>query len=161
MAKKSNCLQLIGRMPPQDQDALLARLDELLAKGMPAKEAQLQATMDVLAQVERERDVAKAQDRARDAVDCKENFYDQIRKRAANNDAGRGNRQAWGAGLPATFRGRRAIAGGRRGGCLAVIDRIGSTPIPAASQRFMDPLRLTRVTRRIAFCSRPRTGRGW
>lgn len=54
MAKTSNCLQLIDRMPQQDQDALLARLDALQAKGLSPKEAQLQAAIDVLAQVERE-----------------------------------------------------------------------------------------------------------
>ena len=60
MAKTSNCLQLIDRMPQQDQDAILARLDALQAKGLTAKEAQLQAAIDVLAQVEREGQARKS-----------------------------------------------------------------------------------------------------
>lgn len=63
MATTSNCLQLIDRMPQQDQDALLARLDALQAKGMTAKEAQLQAAIDVLAQVEREGQIRKSPER--------------------------------------------------------------------------------------------------
>lgn len=54
MATFSNCLQIVNAMPEQDQDALLARLDELLAQGMSPKEAQLQAAIDVLAQIERD-----------------------------------------------------------------------------------------------------------
>jgi hypothetical protein len=54
MATFTNCLQIVNAMPEQDQDALLTRLDELQARGMRPKEAQLQAAIDVLAQVERE-----------------------------------------------------------------------------------------------------------
>ena len=65
MAKFSNCLQIVNAMPQRDQDALLARLDELQAQGLSAKDAQLQAAIDVLAQVEREaaRGVSKSVDR--------------------------------------------------------------------------------------------------
>lgn len=54
MAKFTNCLQIVNAMPEQDQDALLARLDALQAQGLSPKEAQLQAAIDVLAQVQRE-----------------------------------------------------------------------------------------------------------
>jgi hypothetical protein len=60
MAKFTNCLQIVNAMPEQDQDALLARLDELQARGMSPKEAQLQAAIDVLAQVEREGQARKS-----------------------------------------------------------------------------------------------------
>jgi hypothetical protein len=60
MAKFTNCLQIVNAMPEQDQDALLARLDELQAQGMSPKEAQLQAAIDVLAQVEREGQARKS-----------------------------------------------------------------------------------------------------
>jgi hypothetical protein len=60
MAKFTNCLQIVNAMPEQDQDALLARLDELQARGMSPKEAQLQAAIDVLAQVEREGQMRKS-----------------------------------------------------------------------------------------------------
>lgn len=63
MAKLTNCLQIVNAMPEQDQDALLARLDELQAQGLSPKEAQLQAAIDVLAQVEREGQVSKSADR--------------------------------------------------------------------------------------------------
>lgn len=64
MAKFTNCLQIVNAMPEQDQDALLARLDELQAQGMSPKEAQLQAAIDVLAQVEREGGIRKSPERA-------------------------------------------------------------------------------------------------
>jgi hypothetical protein len=63
MAKFTNCLQIVNAMPEQDQDALLARLDELQAQGMSPKEAQLQAAIDVLAQVEREGQIRKSPER--------------------------------------------------------------------------------------------------
>lgn len=63
MATLTNCLQIVNAMPQQDQDALLARLDELQAQGMSPKEAQLQAAIDVLAQVEREGGIRKSADR--------------------------------------------------------------------------------------------------
>ena len=63
MAKFTNCLQIVNAMPEQDQDALLARLDELQARGMSPKEAQLQAAIDVLAQVEREGGIRKSPER--------------------------------------------------------------------------------------------------
>jgi hypothetical protein len=63
MAKFTNCLQIVNAMPEQDQDALLARLDELQARGMSPKEAQLQAAIDVLAQVEREGGMRKSASR--------------------------------------------------------------------------------------------------
>lgn len=63
MAKFTNCLQIVNAMPEQDQDALLARLDELQARGMSPKEAQLQAAIDVLAQVEREGQARKSTER--------------------------------------------------------------------------------------------------
>jgi hypothetical protein len=76
MANTSNCLQLIDRMPQQDQDALLARLDALQAQGMTAKEAQLQAAIDVLAQVEREGQIRKSADRVTDTPAFKRWFGD-------------------------------------------------------------------------------------
>lgn len=76
MAKTSNCLQLIDRMPQQDQDAILARLDALQAKGLTAKEAQLQAAIDVLAQVEREGQARKSADRVTDTPAFKKWFGD-------------------------------------------------------------------------------------
>lgn len=56
MAKFTNCLQIVNAMPEQDQEALLARLDELQGQGLSPKEAQLQAAIDVLAQVEQAAD---------------------------------------------------------------------------------------------------------
>ena len=47
-------------MPQQDQDALLARLDELQARGMSPGEAQLMAAIDVLTQLERESGIRKS-----------------------------------------------------------------------------------------------------
>ena len=68
MATFSKCLEIVNAMPQRDQDALLARLDELQAQGMSPKEAQLRAAIDVLAQVEREGQVLKSVDRTyRDA----------------------------------------------------------------------------------------------
>lgn len=66
MATFSNCLQIINAMPERDQDALLARLDELQAQGLSPKEAQLQAAIDVLAQVEREGGIRKSASRVTD-----------------------------------------------------------------------------------------------
>lgn len=63
MATFSNCLNIINRMSQRDQDALLARLDELQAQGLSAKEAQLQAAIDVLAQVQGEGQIRKSDDR--------------------------------------------------------------------------------------------------
>jgi hypothetical protein len=63
MAQFSNCLQIVNNMPERDQEALLSRLDQLQAQGLSAKEAQLQAAIDVLAQVEREGQVRKSADR--------------------------------------------------------------------------------------------------
>jgi hypothetical protein len=56
MATFTNCLQIVNAMPEQDQDALLTRLDELQAQGMSPKEAQLQAAIDVLTQIEQAAD---------------------------------------------------------------------------------------------------------
>ncbi len=63
MAQFTTCLQIVNAMPQRDQDALLARLEELQAQGMSPKEAQLQAAIDVLAQVEREGQIRKSADR--------------------------------------------------------------------------------------------------
>lgn len=63
MAKFSNCLQIVNNMPEQDQEALLTRLDELQAQGMTAKEAQLQAAIDVLAQVQSEAPIKASTER--------------------------------------------------------------------------------------------------
>lgn len=49
MAQISNCLKLITKLDERDQDALVARLDELQAQGVPAEKAQIQAAIDVLA----------------------------------------------------------------------------------------------------------------
>jgi hypothetical protein len=76
MAKFTNCLQIVNAMPEQDQDALLARLDELQARGMSPKEAQLQAAIDVLAQVEREGQARKSADRVTDTPAFKRWFGD-------------------------------------------------------------------------------------
>ena len=48
MAQISNCLKLISKLDERDQDALVARLDELQARGVPAERAQIQAAIDVL-----------------------------------------------------------------------------------------------------------------
>lgn len=48
MAQISNCLKLISKLDERDQDALVARLDELQAQGVPAERAQIQAAIDVL-----------------------------------------------------------------------------------------------------------------
>lgn len=63
MANFSNCLQIVNNMPERDQEALLSRLDELQAQGMSPTEAQLQAAIDVLAQVESEGQIRKSEDR--------------------------------------------------------------------------------------------------
>lgn len=76
MATFSNCLQIVNAMPQRDQDALLARLDELQAQGMSPKEAQLQAAIDVLAQVEREGDIRKSASRVTDTPEFKRWFGD-------------------------------------------------------------------------------------
>ena len=76
MATFSNCLQIVNAMPQQDQDALLARLDELQAQGMSPKEAQLQAAIDVLAQVEREGGIRKSASRITDTPAFKRWFGD-------------------------------------------------------------------------------------
>ena len=76
MAKFTNCLQIINAMPQQDQDALLARLDELQAQGLSPKEAQLQAAIDVLAQVAREGEIRKSADRITDTPAFKRWFGD-------------------------------------------------------------------------------------
>ena len=54
MAQITNCLKLISRMPESDQDALVSRLDELQALGVPAQRAQVQAAIDLMARLERE-----------------------------------------------------------------------------------------------------------
>lgn len=51
MAQISNCLKLISKLDERDQDALVARLDELQAQGVPAERAQIQAAIDVLTAV--------------------------------------------------------------------------------------------------------------
>ena len=76
MATFSNCLQIVNAMPQRDQDALLARLDELQAQGMSPKEAQLQAAVDVLAQVEREGEIRKSASRVTDTPAFKRWFGD-------------------------------------------------------------------------------------
>lgn len=65
MAKFTTCLQIVNAMPQRDQDALLARLDALQAQGLSPKEAQLQAAIDVLAQVERDAVLAHTVDVAK------------------------------------------------------------------------------------------------
>jgi len=54
MAQITNCLKLISRMPESDQDALVSRLDELQALGVPAQRAQVQAAIDLMSRLERE-----------------------------------------------------------------------------------------------------------
>lgn len=51
---KSACLKLIAKLDERDQDAVLARLDELQAQGIPAKDAQVQAVADVILNLKRE-----------------------------------------------------------------------------------------------------------
>ena len=63
MATFSKCLAIINKMSQQDQDALLARLDELQAQGLTAKEAQMQAAVDTLAQVQQEASIKKSPER--------------------------------------------------------------------------------------------------
>ena len=50
----SSCLKLIAKIDERDQDAILARLDELQAQGVPAKRAQVQAAIDVLTGLRKE-----------------------------------------------------------------------------------------------------------
>ena len=54
MAQISNCLKLLSKIDERDQDALVARLDELQAQGLPAERAQIQAAIDVLTSVQGE-----------------------------------------------------------------------------------------------------------
>ena len=54
MAQISNCLKLLSKIDERDQDALVARLDELQAQGVPAERAQIQAAIDVLTAVQGE-----------------------------------------------------------------------------------------------------------
>lgn len=53
MAQISNCLKIISKLDERDQDALVARLDEIQAHGVPAERAQSQAAIDVLAGLQR------------------------------------------------------------------------------------------------------------
>lgn len=53
MAQISNCLKIISKLDERDQDALVARLDEIQAHGVPAERAQIQAAIDVMAQLAR------------------------------------------------------------------------------------------------------------
>ena len=50
----TSCLKLVAKINERDQDALLSRLDELQAQGMPAQRAQIQAAIDVLSGLRRE-----------------------------------------------------------------------------------------------------------
>jgi hypothetical protein len=53
--KMSGCLALVAKMPEADQDALLARVDQYQADGIPAERAQVMAANDVLAEIRAER----------------------------------------------------------------------------------------------------------
>ncbi len=53
--KMSGCMALVSRMSQSDQDALLARLDQYQADGIPAERAQIMAASDMLAEVDAER----------------------------------------------------------------------------------------------------------
>ena len=59
MAFTSNCLRIVNAMPQWDQDALLARMDELIAQGLRPAQAQVRAAEDTLAKVLTERDIAE------------------------------------------------------------------------------------------------------
>lgn len=54
--KMSGCLALVAKMPQSDQDALLARLDQYQADGIPAERAQVMAANDMLAEIRAERE---------------------------------------------------------------------------------------------------------
>lgn len=53
--KMTGCMALVARMPQADQDALLARLDQYQADGIPAERAQVMATNDMLEELRAER----------------------------------------------------------------------------------------------------------
>jgi hypothetical protein len=53
--KMSGCMALVSRMSQSDQDALLARLDQYQADGIPAERAQIMAASDMLAELDAER----------------------------------------------------------------------------------------------------------
>jgi hypothetical protein len=50
----SSCMQVVNKMLPADQDAVLQRLEQLEAEGVPREQAQLQAAQEVLARLEAE-----------------------------------------------------------------------------------------------------------
>ena len=52
----SNCVSIANRLIPEDQDAVLKRLDELVATGITPAAAQLVAAQDTLAALQAERD---------------------------------------------------------------------------------------------------------
>lgn len=54
--KMSGCMKLIAKMSEADQDALLQRLDQYEADGVPADRAQFMAAQDMLAEIQGERD---------------------------------------------------------------------------------------------------------
>lgn len=54
--KMSGCMKLISKMSEADQDALLQRLDQYEADGVPRERAQTMAAQDMLAEIQGERD---------------------------------------------------------------------------------------------------------
>lgn len=53
--KMTGCMALVAKMPQADQDALLERLDQYQADGIPAERAQTMAARDMLAEIQAER----------------------------------------------------------------------------------------------------------
>ena len=53
--KMSGCMKIVAKMDQDDQDSLLARLDQYQADGVPAERAQVMAASDTLAELEAER----------------------------------------------------------------------------------------------------------
>lgn len=54
--KMSGCMKIVAKMPQTDQDALLARLDQYQADGIPAEQAQMMAARDMLAEIQADRE---------------------------------------------------------------------------------------------------------
>jgi hypothetical protein len=54
--KLTGCMNLVTKMPEEDQERLLKRLDDYEAKGVPREKAQVMATKDTLAEVRAERE---------------------------------------------------------------------------------------------------------
>ena len=58
----SSCLRLVAKLDERDQDAILTRLDQLQAEGVPAERAQIQAAIDVLTGLKRLAGIPEDQD---------------------------------------------------------------------------------------------------